>query len=114
MYYVNLSMFFSFATLYPDMQVLLYGIIPLKVKWLAWLDAIFFTYDIFGYLTGHTPLRALLPVIAILNYLIFFWEDLMSVLGRGSERIRYKMCIRDSGISPPRSPSIGSPARCLN
>ncbi|MBC5721381.1 hypothetical protein H8S11_00875 [Flintibacter sp. NSJ-23] len=90
MYYVNLSMFFSFATLYPDMQVLLYGIIPLKVKWLAWLDAIFFTYDIFGYLTGHTPLRALLPVIAILNYLIFFWEDLMSVLGRGSERIRYR------------------------
>ena len=90
MYYVNLSMFFSFATLYPDMQVLLYGIIPLKVKWLAWLDAIFFTYDIFGYLTGHTPLRALLPVIVILNYLIFFWEDLMSVLGRGSERIRYR------------------------
>ena len=40
MHYVNLSMFFSFATLYPDMQVLLYGIIPLKVKWLAWFDAV--------------------------------------------------------------------------
>ncbi|MBU5881293.1 rhomboid family intramembrane serine protease, partial [Vibrio cholerae] len=26
MYYVNMSLFFSFATLYPDMQVLLYGI----------------------------------------------------------------------------------------
>ena len=89
-YYVNMSMFLAFAALYPDMQVLLFFIIPIKVKWLAWLDAIFFTYDIFGYLTGHTPLRALLPVIAILNYLIFFWEDLMSVLGRGSERIRYR------------------------
>ena len=46
MYYVNMSMFFSFATLYPDMQVMLYGILPLKVKWLAWLDAALFAYDI--------------------------------------------------------------------
>ena len=30
MYYVNMSMFFAFATLYPDMRVLLYGILPLK------------------------------------------------------------------------------------
>ena len=37
MYYVNMSMFFAFATLYPDMRVLLYGILPLKVKWLAWV-----------------------------------------------------------------------------
>ena len=47
MYYINMSMFFSFATLYPEMQVLLFGILPLKVKWLAWLDAALFAYDIF-------------------------------------------------------------------
>ena len=46
MYYVNMSLFFSFATLYPDMQVLLYGILPLKVKWLAWFDVALFGYDI--------------------------------------------------------------------
>ena len=43
--YVNLSLFLAFATLYPDMQVLLYGIIPLKVKWLAWLDVALFAVD---------------------------------------------------------------------
>ena len=37
MYYVNMSMFFSFATLYPEMQVLLYGILPLKSSgWPGW------------------------------------------------------------------------------
>ena len=46
-YYINMSMFFAFATLYPEMQVLLFGILPLKVKWLAWLDAAMFAFDIF-------------------------------------------------------------------
>ena len=35
MTYVNLSLFFAFATLYPNMQVLLFFIIPIKIKWLA-------------------------------------------------------------------------------
>ena len=39
MTYVNLSLFFAFATLYPNMQVLLFFIIPIKIKWLAWIDA---------------------------------------------------------------------------
>ena len=61
MYYVNMSMFFSFATLYPDMRVLLYGIIPLKVKWLAWLDAALFAFDIGYSLTARNWLGAALP-----------------------------------------------------
>jgi hypothetical protein len=34
---IYLSMFFSFATYYPDVQVLLFFIIPIKIKWLAWV-----------------------------------------------------------------------------
>ena len=36
MYNVNMSMFFAFATLYPNLQFLLFFIIPVKAKWLAW------------------------------------------------------------------------------
>ena len=90
MYYVNMSMFFSFATLYPDMRVLLYGIIPLKVKWLAWLDAALFALDIFGSLRSGAPLFALLPIMGVLNYLIFFWDDLMGILNRGAGRAAHK------------------------
>ena len=34
-YFIYLSMFFSFATLFPDVQVLFMFIIPIKVKWLG-------------------------------------------------------------------------------
>ncbi len=90
MYYVNMSLFFSFATLYPDMQVLLYGIIPLKVKWLAWFDAAFFAVTILRLLTSGTPVLALFPVLAILNYLIFFWEDLAQALGYRTARAAHR------------------------
>ena len=61
MYYVNMSMFFAFATLYPEMQVLLYGILPLKVKWLAWLDAAMFAFDIFFSIFSRQWITAVLP-----------------------------------------------------
>jgi len=91
MSYVNLSMFFSFATLYPDMQVALYGIIPLKVKWLAWVDVVFFVYRIGAYLFSPTKIMALLPIIAILNYLIFFWGDLADAFRYRAERARRRV-----------------------
>ena len=91
MYYVNMSMFFAFATLYPDMQVLFMGIIPIKVKWLALLDVFLFAFDIASYLTQRQFLYAMLPIIGILNYLIFFWEDLMDRANRGKRRAAHKV-----------------------
>ena len=88
MYYVNLSLFFSFATLYGDMQVLLFFVIPIKVKWLAWFDAALFAFDIIRSLLqiltiGMFALVGVVaPIVAILNYLIFFWDDLMATMGR--------------------------------
>ena len=65
--YIYLSMFFTFATLYPDMTVLLFFIIPIKMKWLGIVDALFFLFQI---LVLRFPLN-LLPVVAVLNYLLF-------------------------------------------
>ena len=90
MTYVNMSLFFSFATLYPDMRVFLYGIIPIKVKWLAWLDVLFLVWSIGSYLLDGQWAMALAPVIAILNYLIFFWEDLARSLNLGREKVRHR------------------------
>ena len=33
--YINMSIFLAFAVMYPDMQVMLYFIIPIKMKWMA-------------------------------------------------------------------------------
>ena len=70
--YIYLSMFFSFAVLFPNMQVLLFYFIPIKIKYLAYLDAALFIYSIF---TTSFPAN-LLPVVAVLNFLIFCGGDL--------------------------------------
>lgn len=75
-HYLNLSMFFAFASLYPNMQVLLFFVIPIKIKWLAWLDAAYFLLDI---IRLSPAVYKLIPVIAMLNYLLFFGGDLIQM-----------------------------------
>lgn len=88
--YVNLSLFFAFATLYPDMQVLLFFILPIKIKWLAWFDAAVFLFSVVSNLLALRITLALLPIIAILNYLLFFSSTLLSALGRSRDRVRHQ------------------------
>ena len=76
-YYVNLTLLFAFATLYPDLQFMLFYIIPIKAKWLAWFDAALFALEILSCIRSGHYLLALVPVAAVLNYLVFFWEDLV-------------------------------------
>ena len=74
--YLNLSMFFAFATLYPDMQVLLFFIIPVKMKWLAYIDVGLFAVSIIRAILAQNWGGVILPVMALLNFLIFAWPTL--------------------------------------
>ena len=84
--YVNLSMFLAFATLYPDMEILLFMILPVRVKWLAWIDAALFVWAVVSNLLVGNWIGALLPVVAILNYLIFFWPDFQYLFAKAKRR----------------------------
>ncbi len=90
MNYLHLAMFFAYATLYPDLTVLAAFFIPIRLKWLALLDAALFAYDILAYLSYGQFAMALLPIIAIFNYFIFFWDDLMDAMGKGTSRVRHQ------------------------
>ncbi|MBU5434323.1 rhomboid family intramembrane serine protease [Pseudoflavonifractor sp. MSJ-37] len=90
MQYVNLSLFFAFATLYPDLQVLLFYIIPIKVKWLAWFDAALFAWGVLSSLLSLDLVGALLPLVAILNYFLFFWSDITDLLKRNRRQVQYQ------------------------
>ena len=80
--YLNMSLFFVFAFLYPDVQFLVWFVIPVKAKWLAWLDGAFFLYGIaqaFIPSYGGTAVygsyykaNALAAFVSILNFLLFF------------------------------------------
>ena len=66
-YYLNLGLFFAFATFFPDMQVLLFFFIPIKVKWLALVDL-----GLFLWMIVSTSFPAnMLPVVILLHYLVF-------------------------------------------
>ncbi len=90
MNYVNMSLFFAFATLYPDMQFLLFFFLPVKAKWLAWLDAAWFLLDVFSLGMEGAYLAMLLPVVAIFNYFLFFWSDIRGYVGRNIARSRHQ------------------------
>lgn len=86
--YVNLSMFFAFAFLFPDTQVLLFFIVPIKMKWLAYLDAALFTVDVVRSLLAGNWGGALLPVIALLNFAVFIWPEVHYMADRAAYRHR--------------------------
>lgn len=68
-YYLAMSIFLAYAASFPEMQVLLYAIIPVKVKWLGILDGVFLLYSfIMSGLGGKVAI-----VISILNFLVFFF-----------------------------------------
>jgi len=65
------SLFFAFAHFYPDEVLYIFFILPMKVKWLAWLSAAFL---ILGFVTGSNSYRMAL-IAAFANYFIFFGPE---------------------------------------
>ena len=89
-YYISMSMFLAFAALHPEAQVLLFFIIPIKIKWLAILDVALFAVDILAALLRLDIVSALIPVIALLNFLVFFWSDMTEAFGYQRQRARHQ------------------------
>ena len=69
--YLNLSLFLAFAAIFPDQEVLLFYIIPIKVKYLALLDWVYFGFTI---LFGSFYSR-MAGIFSLINFFIFFGPD---------------------------------------
>lgn len=67
-YYINMSIFLAFAVSYPDMELLLYFIIPIKMKWMAILYAVFILY---GFIAGNFISKVAIAA-SLLNFVVFF------------------------------------------
>ncbi len=87
--YINLSLFLAYATLYPDTQFLIFFIIPVKAKWLGWIDGALLAASFCLNLLNLQFASAVMVVASVLNYLIFFWPDLMYHFGRLRGQVRY-------------------------
>ena len=74
--YLNLSLFLSYATLFPNAQFLLFFIIPVKAWIFALLDLAIVLMDL---LTLPFPYN-LFSVISLANYFLFFGKDVLNVI----------------------------------
>lgn len=76
-YYLNMSLFLGYATLFPDASFLLFFIIPVKAWVLALFDLVIILLGVFS-----PPFTAanLFPLIALENYFLFFGKDVLNVI----------------------------------
>ena len=87
-YYINLSIFLVIATLYGEMQVLLFFVIPIKMKWMALIDVALILVAVIQNLMYGSWVGALLPLASFVNYFIFtwpFWGAKLGVLRRRAD-----------------------------
>lgn len=71
--YLNLSLFLAFAMMFPNAEVLLFFVLPIKVKWLGIIDGLLL---LSSFIFGNYVIRAAI-IAAIVNFLLFFGQQLI-------------------------------------
>lgn len=66
--YINMSIFLAFATMYPNMEVLLMFILPIKMKWMAYVYVGITVFELI--VAGWAGRVAIL--MSLMNFLVFF------------------------------------------
>lgn len=84
--YLNLSLFLAFALMYPDYQVMVFFILPVKMKYLALLDAVglvaLFIMDSWA---GRVAL-----LVSLGNVILFFWHDFINGIQNAKRRYEWR------------------------
>lgn len=83
-FYLNTTIFLAFATLYPDYQILLFFVLPVKVKWLGWLAVAGLILTVAAAPLGHK----VAVLVAVANYLLFFQGTIRDKFRQGARRAR--------------------------
>lgn len=88
MEYIYLAMFFAFAVINPNLELLVWFILPIKVKWLAIIDGVYMGFMVLQNLSGGFRMlvmpgyyqygimlisTAIAIVVSLANFLIFFF-----------------------------------------
>lgn len=108
--YINMSIFLAFAAMFPDMQMLLFFIIPIKIKWLAYIDVAMMIYEfIFSSMADRIAI-----VMSLLNFILFFFGTFnykRVSIKEIHRRNSYKRAVKNAGRSRNyRSSSAEAPS----
>ena len=101
-HYLYMSLFLAFAATFPDMEFLLFFVIPVKAKYLAILDSLYFLQAL---LFGGLAQRAEV-ILSLANFLIFF------LMTRNYHRISPKEIHRKQAFKTKMKAAGGVTHRC--
>ena len=86
-FFLNLSLFFAFATLFPNLQIYVLLVLPLRVKWVALLSLV---PILISFLAGPIMVKVAI-LICLLNYLLFFGPLAIAGAKTGHEQQRRRI-----------------------
>ena len=66
--YINMSLFLTFAVLFPNVQFQLYFLIPIRAKWMGLIE---FIWAAFSFISGNLAERVAI-LASLANFLIFY------------------------------------------
>ncbi len=93
--HLNLSLFLAFAYLFPDFEIRLFLLLPIKVKYLAWVNWLFLAFSVLFY---PLPLK-LTAAASVVNYFVFFGVDAITGFKTRRQvhqnRKRFRSAMRD-------------------
>ncbi|MCG8514492.1 MAG: rhomboid family intramembrane serine protease [Halanaerobiales bacterium] len=93
-FYLNLSLFLAFAMLFPEFEVMVFFILPLKVKYLGILNGLYLGWTLLTAPLAHK----ITVVMALANFLLFFGQDLYKIFKNRKQVYRNKRKF-SSGVS---------------
>lgn len=89
--YLYMSMFFAYAIMNPEQELLLFFMLPVKIKWLAMFNALFFFY---GFLISGWPSRVAI-IFSLLNLFLFFGGDIINLTRRKIDYLKARYRFRN-------------------
>lgn len=95
-YYLNLSLFLAFAAIFPNVQFLLFFIIPIKAKYMAYVDVALLLWSLVSCIIGRDWGEAVSIIVAFLNIALFFGGDFTRKI---TDRFRYRNVRRNFRIN---------------
>ena len=102
-YYISLSVFLAYALSYPDMQILLWFVIPIKMKWMAIVYGAIILYDMITYLRMGLWVYVVPIIASHLNFVLFFFSTRNMQRYNPKEvhrRREFKKAVAQSRVNP--------------
>ena len=110
-YYINMSIFLAFALTFPEAQVYLFFVLPIKVKYLGWIDVGFLVISM---LSGNSAERFVIAA-ALINVVLLFMRSrswMSYSPGQVRRRQKFRKSVAEGRKAAPNADTMHRCAIC--